>query len=175
MRNPALSDATTPAGDYYGGNNMSVQKKGLEIIQSKRGMVVNTIGLDGYPNTRIFYSHANDGYTVYFSSQAQAAKVKEIQANPKVNAYYDDTSQELQTWKNVVVYGNAQALEKDSSEYKKAVELISAKSANFKKRVEDGQLGASILFKIIPVRVKVLDFSQDPRVTEFEVGENVNW
>jgi general stress protein 26 len=154
---------------------MSVQKKGLEIIGSKKGMVVNSIGLDGYPNTRIFYSHANDGYTVYFSSQATAAKVKEIAANPKVNAYYEDTSQELPTWKNVVVYGNAQPLEKDSADYKKAVELISAKSANFKKRVEDGQLDASILFKIKPVRVKVLDFAQDPRVTEFEVGDKVDW
>jgi pyridoxine/pyridoxamine 5'-phosphate oxidase len=154
---------------------MSVQQKGLEIIQSKKGMVVNTIGLDGYPNTRIFYSHANDGYTVYFSSQAKAAKVAEIKANPKVNAYYDDSAQELQTWKNVVIYGNAQALEKDSADYKKAVELISARSANFKKRVEEGQLEGSILFKINPVRVKVLDFSQEPRTTEFETDGRTDW
>jgi pyridoxine/pyridoxamine 5'-phosphate oxidase len=154
---------------------MSVQQKGLDIIQSKKGLVVNTVGLDGYPNTRIFYSHANEGYTVYFSSQATANKVKEIAANSKVNAYYDDSTQELQTWKNVVVYGDASPLEKDGAEYKKAVELISAKSANFKKRAEEGQLGASILFKIKPVRVKVLDFSQDPRTTEFAVDENTKW
>jgi general stress protein 26 len=154
---------------------MSVQKKGLEIIQSKKGLIVNTIGLDGYANTRIFYSQANDGYTVYFSSGAQAAKVAEIAANPKVNAYYEDTSQELQTWKNVVIYGSAEPLVKDSAEYKKAVELISAKSANFKKRAEEGQLTGNTLFKIKPVRVKVLDFSQEPRVTEFEIDEKVDW
>ena len=154
---------------------MSVQKKGLEIIQSKKGLIVNTIGLDGYPNTRIFYSQANDGYTVYFSSGTQATKVAEIAANPKVNAYYEDTSQELQTWKNVVIYGNAEPLVKDSAEYKKAVELISAKSANFKKRAEEGQLTGNTLFKIKPIRAKVLDFAQDPKVTEFNIDEKTDW
>jgi len=154
---------------------MSIQKKGLEIVQSKKGLIVNTIGLDGYPNTRIFYSQANDGYTIYFSSGAQAAKVAEIAANSKVNAYYEDTSQELTSWKNVVIYGNAEPLAKDSAEYKKAVDLISAKSPNFKKRAEEDQLSGNILFKIKPVRVKILDFAQDPKVTEFEVDAQTNW
>ena len=149
---------------------MSVKEKGLAIIAATKPLIVNTIGLDGYPNTRIFYSQANDGYTIYFSSGANAAKVSEIAANSKVSAYYENTAQEITTWKNVVVYGDASPLVKEDSDYEKALSLLSQKSPRFKKRVEDGLLHEMVIYKITPRRVKVLDYASEPRVEQFELG-----
>lgn len=154
---------------------MSIQKKGLEIIAATKPLIVNTIGLDGYPNTRIFYSHANDGYEIYFSSQAQAEKVREIAANPRVSAYYENTAQDISGWKNVVVYGDAQPLDAGSAEYARAVALISEHSPVFAERAQEGQLAASVLFKITPKRVKVLDFAAEPRVEVFELNAETRW
>ena len=154
---------------------MGIRQKGLEIIAATKPLIVNTAGLDGYPNTRIFYSHASDGYTVYFSTGAHAEKVREIAKNPKVSAYYENTAQEIAGWKNVVVYGDARALEPETDEYKKAVRLIGEKSPAFKKRAQENQLGESILYRIAPRRVKVLDFAADPRVEVFEVDPQTDW
>lgn len=153
---------------------MSIQEKGLKIIKATKALIINTTGLDGYPNTRILYSQANDGYTVYFSSGAQTTKVREIVANSKVSAYYENTAQQLASWKNVVIYGVAELIVKESDEFAKAVELIATNSENFKKRVEQGQLDGNVLYKITPQRVKVLDFALEPRVEEFELGTDTS-
>ena len=86
-----------------------------------------------------------------------------------MNAYYEDTAQELSQWKNVIVYGDAASLNANSEEYEKAVELISKRSEHSKRRVEVGLVDIK-LFKIIPVRVKVLDFAVDPRLVSFDIG-----
>jgi pyridoxine/pyridoxamine 5'-phosphate oxidase len=154
---------------------MSTREKGLQLIASAKALIVNTVGLDGYPNARVLYSHASDGFVVYFSAGAESQKVREIAANPKVNAYYENTAQELPTWKNVVIYGEASPLEAGSAEYAKAVALISAKSPNFAKRAREGQLGANVLIRISPRKVKVLDFAADPKVEAFELDPQTDW
>jgi nitroimidazol reductase NimA-like FMN-containing flavoprotein (pyridoxamine 5'-phosphate oxidase superfamily) len=146
---------------------MSAKQKGLDFITANKTLIINSIGLDGYPNTRVFYSHANDGFTVYFSSGKQTAKVAEIEKNPKVNAYYEDTSQDLGTWQNVTVYGKASILAEGSPEYEYAVKLIGVKNPIFKQRIAEGAFAERIIYKVTPEKVKVLDFSKDVKFETF--------
>lgn len=147
----------------------NLQEKGLALITSSKTLILNTVGRDGYPNSRILYSHANDEFAIYFSTATNSEKVADITENCKVSAYYENTAQELSHWKNAILYGNAVALKLGSEEYKKAVSLISKRSENFRKRAEDNLLGENTLFKITPYKVKVLDFAATPRVDSFEI------
>lgn len=62
---------------------MSIQQKGLDIIASSKALIVNTIGRDGRPNSRILYSYANEGFTIYFSTGAATEKFLKLRKTPK--------------------------------------------------------------------------------------------
>jgi general stress protein 26 len=155
--------------DWGGVYSMSAKQRGQDFISANKTLIINSIGLDGYPNTRIFFSHANEGFTVYFASGKRTAKAAEIERNPNLNAYYEDTAQDAAAWINVTVYGKAEILAEESDEYKLAIRLISAKNPNFEKRIEGGILPEGFIYKVIPEKVKVLDFSKDVKVEIFSV------
>ncbi len=138
---------------------MSELKKEIEnYINSTKYTVLGTVK-DDIPVTRTIGAFANDGLTVYFSTNKNTEKVKHIGKNPHVSLLFQQEGQELKSFKNVSIIGRAiQVLEKNEQE--KAIALIGSRNPRFKERVANGEVKDSTFFRVEPIEVKFIDFSK---------------
>jgi Uncharacterized stress protein (general stress protein 26) len=138
--------------------NGGLTNKVENYISETRFIELATVNDQGRPEIRTLGSFATDGLTIYFSTSKKSAKVKQIDENPWVVVLFQHENQELPAYKNVTYYGKAAALE-NPEEFDIGVKQLSARNPRFKERVEKGQLGETIIFKIEPQNIKYLDFA----------------
>jgi nitroimidazol reductase NimA-like FMN-containing flavoprotein (pyridoxamine 5'-phosphate oxidase superfamily) len=138
---------------------VSELKKEVEnYINSTKYIVLGTVK-DGIPFLRTIGAFANDGLTVYFSTNKNTEKVKHIGKNPHVSLFFQHEGQDITSFKNVSVIGRAtQVAEK--KEQDKAIGLIGGRNPRFKERVTKGEAKDAAFFKVEPIEVKFLDFSR---------------
>lgn len=140
---------------------MSLEQSDVpRYLNDTRFVVLATTGLDSAPATRTLASFAADGLVVYFSTGRSTEKVRQIQANPSVAVLFQHEQQDLKTFVNVTIRGTAAPLVQGEEEHGKAIRLIGARNPRFKDRAEKGQLGESLLFRVEPKELKVVDFSR---------------
>lgn len=128
----------------------------LDYITKSEFAVLNYVREDKAPVSRAMGSFVPSGLDLYFSSRRDAAKVKEINANKKVSFFFEHDNQELSTWKNLLLIGDAELVDSES-ELKTAVELLGARNPRFKERVANGELQNTAIFKIKTQEIEYLD------------------
>lgn len=125
-------------------------------------LLLATIDGDGEaasPAIRAIGGFANDGTTIYFSTDESSAKVRQIAGNANVAAYFQHEGQDVASFKSVTVIGEAQRVSADS-ELEEAIAILADKNPRFRQRLEEGELDGLAVFKIIPKVVKTLDFGR---------------
>jgi nitroimidazol reductase NimA-like FMN-containing flavoprotein (pyridoxamine 5'-phosphate oxidase superfamily) len=130
-----------------------------EYLNKSKFIVLSTINNEQVPTLRTLGSFAVDGLTAYFSTGKGTDKVQQIRSNPQVSILFQHENQELGSFINATITGEASEI-KAEAELKQAIKLLSDRSPRFKERVEKGELGNNTFFRIDPQEVKVLDFSK---------------
>lgn len=138
---------------------MSDLDKVKQYVGETKFVILATAGKDGVPVLRTLGSFVNDGLDIYFSTGKNTAKVEQILNQPNVTLLFQHEGQQLPAFVNVAITGEAKQVQCENG-YKKAVNLLSGKSARFKERAEKGELEDTAIFKVTPKSLKVLDFSR---------------
>ena len=127
-------------------------------IKNTKFATLGYVSTAGVPSLRAMGSFSIDELNLYFSSSKTAEKVSNIESNPTISFLFQHEGQELATFKNVTYVGKAKEI-KCETEYKRAVKLLSEKSLRFKERAEKGQLEGTAIFKVTPLNIKYLDYT----------------
>lgn len=138
---------------------MADSKEIQNYLQETRYIVLATVNEQGAPAVRTLGSFVAEGLNVYFSTGTSTTKVEQISANPQVAVLFQQENQEIKSFVNVTISGNAKELIGDT-ERSKAISLLAGKSLRFKERAEKGQLEGTSLFRIDPDEIKVVNLGK---------------
>lgn len=137
-------------------NKSEIQKY---ILDSKYALL-NYVRSDLTPVSRAIGSFAPDGDDLFFSTRQETSKVKEIEKNRRVSFYFEHDNQAPESWKSLLLIGDAEPVSVSSQDYEKAVERLGAKSPRFKERVEKGELDITVIYRIKTSEFQYLDRSK---------------
>jgi general stress protein 26 len=141
---------------------MSTQNLKSEIDEYVNGVpfvALAYVRSDGTPVQRTLGSFVRHESTVFFSSRSDAAKVRDIESNPRVSLLFEAENQQLAAWKNVLLIGKALPVTTDS-ELKQATELLGARRPRFKERIEKEGLKNTRLFRFEAEEIEFLDYAK---------------
>ena len=114
---------------------------------------------DGTPVQRTLGSFVRHENSVFFSTRIDAAKVREIESNPRGSLFFEAENQQLSGWKNVLFAGKALPITGDL-ELKLATELLSARRPRFKEKIANEGLTNTRLFRFEAEEIEFLDYAK---------------
>ena len=129
------------------------------ILDSKYALLTY-VRRDLTPVSRAIGSFAPDGDDLYFSTGKESSKVQEIKYNKRVSFYFEHDNQVLESWKSVLLIGDAEPVSAGSADYDKAIERLGAKSPRFRERVANGDLDSAVIYRINTRELEYLDRSK---------------
>lgn len=135
-----------------------INKEVENYIKSTKYVVLGTVN-ENIPVQRTLGAFANDGLTVYFSTNINTEKVKHIGKNPHVSLFFQQEGQDITSFKNVSIIGQAIHLS-GKKELEEAISIIGSRNPRYKERVAKGEVKDAALFKVEPIEIKFLDFSR---------------
>ena len=136
---------------------MSVDNKEIEkYLNDTKLLVLATVSESNAPALRVLGAFGVDGYSVYFSTKATTNKVKHIANNPNVTGFFQHENQDGSKYIGVNVQGTAVQLS-SQADIDKAIAVIGGRSPKFKERIDKDGLGSSLVFRVDPKEVKILD------------------
>ncbi|BBB89529.1 MAG TPA: pyridoxamine 5'-phosphate oxidase family protein [Methylomusa anaerophila] len=142
-------------------SNEQWKQEVLNYITETRFAILSYVREDNVPVLRSMGSFVPSGLDIYFSTKKSAAKVQGIEKNKQVSFFFEHDNQTLDSWKSVLLIGEAAQVEQES-ELNKAVALLSDRSPRFKERIANGDLPNTAIFKITAREVEYLDYSKGP-------------
>jgi len=131
----------------------------VSYIQGTKVALLTYLRSDLTPVTRAIGSFAADDTDLFFSTGKETAKVAEIERNKRVSFYIEQGNQTPDTWKSVLLIGDAEPLKTGSVDYATALLRLGAKSPRFKERIEKGDLDSAAIYKITTREIEYLDRS----------------
>jgi pyridoxamine 5'-phosphate oxidase len=160
MRSSPRSAIEKPEKNKRGEQTMSQRENQTEIqnyiLESKYALLTYVRG-DLTPISRTIGSFASDGVTLFFSTSKESQKVKEIEQNKRISFYFEHDNQLAESWKSVLLIGDAEQVSADSADYDQAIERLGAKSPRFRERIAKGDLGSAAIFRIHTRELEYLD------------------
>ncbi len=138
------------------------EQKIKEYLRANQRIILATTDGEGNPDVRILGGYGMEEYTVYFSTTKNSSKNNQLSENKNTAVLFQHDNQYISRYFNVTLYGEAVLLDK-SSEYEKGKDIIVNKNPNIKITKETHNI-----YKIIPQKLKVLDFGEptaEDRVT----------
>jgi nitroimidazol reductase NimA-like FMN-containing flavoprotein (pyridoxamine 5'-phosphate oxidase superfamily) len=126
------------------------------ILDSKFALLTY-VRSDLTPVSRAMGSFAPDGANIYFSTGKDTAKVREIEANKRVSFYFEHDNQAPESWRSVLLIGDAEQVGSGSTDYAKALERLGAKSPRFRERIAKGDLASAAIYRINTREIEYLD------------------
>lgn len=131
----------------------------ISYIQGTKVALLTYLRGDLTPVTRAIGSFAADDTDLFFSTGKDTAKVSEIEKQKRVSFYIEQANQAPDTWKSVLLIGDAALLDTGSVDYATALQHLGAKSPRFKERIDKGDLGSAAIYKINTREIEYLDRS----------------
>ncbi len=148
---------------------MSIQKEKInEYLNKTKFIVLATVDANQTPVLRSLGSFAADELAVYFTTHRSTGKVRQIRENPKVSILFQHENQELASFLNVSLTGDARELDSEE-ERQKAVLLLGNRNPRFRERAEKGEISENTFFKLDPTEIKVVDFSKGAGAKAVEI------
>lgn len=129
-------------------------------IQESKFALLTYVRSDLTPVTRAMGSFAPNGENLYFSTGRESAKVQEIEKNKRVSFYFEHDNQLPESWKSVLLIGDAEQVTSGSVDYATALERLGAKSPRFKERIIKGDLDSAVIYRLGTREVEYLDRSK---------------
>jgi pyridoxamine 5'-phosphate oxidase len=129
-------------------SKIEYQKEILKYILDSKYALLTYVRADRTPVSRAMGSFALDGDNLFFSTSKESAKVPEIENNNRVSFYFEHDNQVLESWKSVLLIGDAEQVSVGSLDYEKAIERLGNKSPRFRERVAKGDLGSAAIYRI---------------------------
>jgi pyridoxamine 5'-phosphate oxidase len=133
-----------------------------QYILGSRYAVLNYVREDLSPIARTIGSFALDGDDLFFSTRKDSAKVSEIGRHPRLSVHFEREGQDLESWKSVLLVGDAEQASPGSGGHDHAVSLLSARSPRFRERIEKGDPDDIVIHRIRIREFQYLDFSKSP-------------
>ena len=134
----------------------------IAYAKDAKAAVLATVSVQGgSPQLRYVGGYGIEGKSFYLNTGKDSAKVKQIQAKGDVAVLFQHEAQE--GLKNVTFYGKAVVLEAESAEAKKGLEVIKARRPQ---AVFDD---SKVIVRVDVEKIKVLDFSEELKIQEFEL------
>jgi nitroimidazol reductase NimA-like FMN-containing flavoprotein (pyridoxamine 5'-phosphate oxidase superfamily) len=132
----------------------------LKYILETKYALLNYVRSDQSPISRTIGSFAPDGEDLYFSTGKESSKVREIAKNNRVSFFFEHDNQAPESWKSLLLIGNAELVSLGSTDYDKAVERLGAKSPRFRERIAKGDLASAAIYRIKTSEFEYLDRSK---------------
>ncbi len=132
----------------------------MEYLEKTRFIVLGTVW-QGKPELRTIASFGMEGFCPVFSTHKATSKARQMRVNPHVSLLFEHENQKLRTFVNITISGIARRVD-DSSDQKRIIEIIGARSPGFLDRAARGDLVEQVFFRVEPVELKILDFSISP-------------
>jgi pyridoxamine 5'-phosphate oxidase len=129
------------------------------IVDSKYALLTY-VRRDLSPISRTIGSFAPDGDNLFFSTGKESSKVEEIEKNRRVSFFFEHDNQAPESWKSLLLIGDAEPLIAGSTDYGKAVERLGAKSPRFRERIAKGDLDSAVIYKVKTSELEYLDRSK---------------
>lgn len=123
-----------------------------EYLKAHPYLNLATVDPDGVPAAHTL-GYASDGLTVYFMTDRNSRKAKNISTNPAVAYTVDEDYTQLEKIQGVQMQGSAEPVS-DSSEIKKILEILSEKFPQIKELPESPDY---VFFKVSPKEVYFID------------------
>jgi general stress protein 26 len=125
-----------------------------KYLKDTKRILLSTVTEDNKSDIRILGAIATDGVKTYFSTAADARKVKQIENNPNVAVYFEAPGQAFPNYINATVYGKARKVECEKG-IEKAVSLIKENLPNFELTPEKA------IFVVEPDEIKIYNSSAE--------------
>jgi nitroimidazol reductase NimA-like FMN-containing flavoprotein (pyridoxamine 5'-phosphate oxidase superfamily) len=132
----------------------------LKYIQDSKVALLTYVRNDLTPVSRAMGSYAPDGLNLYFSTGKSAAKVQEIEKNRRVSFYFEHDNQATESWKSVLLIGDAEQVRAGSTDYATALDRLGAKSPRFRERIAKNELDSAAIYRINTRELEYLDRSK---------------
>jgi nitroimidazol reductase NimA-like FMN-containing flavoprotein (pyridoxamine 5'-phosphate oxidase superfamily) len=137
-----------------------IQTEILQYIRDAKYALLTYVRSDLSPISRTMGSFAPDGENLYFSTGKESSKVREIEKHQRVSFFFEHDNQAPESWKNLLLIGNAEQVNAGSTDYERAVERLGAKSPRFRERIAKGDLGSAVIYRIKTSEFEYLDRSK---------------
>ena len=140
-------------------SHSEIQGEILKYILDAKYALLTYVRSDLSPISRTMGSFAPDGENLYFSTGKESSKVREIEKNKRVSFYFEHDNQAPESWKSLLLIGNAEQVSAGSTDYDQAVERLGAKSPRFRERIAKGDLGSAAIYRIRTSELEYFDRS----------------
>ncbi len=130
------------------------EEKIKEYLRMSQTIILATTDLEGLPDIRTIGGFGVTGYEIYFSTSNTSNKVHQIAKNNEVAVFFQHENQFISKYFNVTVYGHAELLTQ-KADINNAKEIILARNGVLKLAKDTHNI-----YKVIPKRIKVLDFAE---------------
>ena len=132
----------------------------LNYILESRFALLTYVRGDLTPVSRAMGSFAPHGADLYFSTARESAKVGEIEKNRRVSFYFEHDNQAPESWKSVLLIGDAEEVRGGSPDYATALDSLGARSPRFRERIAKGDLESAVIYRIVTREIEYLDRSK---------------
>lgn len=129
----------------------------LKYIQDSKIALLTYVRDDLTPVSRAMGSFAPDGNDLFFSTGKNSSKIQEIEKNKRVSFYFEHDNQTPDSWKSVLLIGDAKQVSVGSTDYDTALERLGARSPRFRERIAKGDLGSAAIYRISTREFEYLD------------------
>ncbi len=134
---------------------MAVQEERIkEYLRMNQTIILATTDADGIPDIRTLGGYGISDYVIYFATAKSSNKVKQIEGKKAVAVFIQHENQFISKFFNVTIYGEAVLLENET-EYEDGKTLILSRKPSLKIHKDTHNI-----YKVIPKKIKVLDFSE---------------
>ncbi len=130
------------------------EQKIKEYLKANQRIILATTDGEGNPDVRILGGYGLEEYTVYFSTIKTSNKNSQLNENKNTAVLFQHDNQFISRYFNITIYGEAVLIDKNS-EFEKGKDIIQNKNPNVKITKETHNI-----YKIIPKKLKVLDFGE---------------
>ncbi|WFR54780.1 pyridoxamine 5'-phosphate oxidase family protein [Anaerocolumna sp. AGMB13025] len=144
----------------------ATEEKIKEYLKMNQTIILTTIDADGIPDIRTLGGYGISDYDIYFATLKESNKVKQLEGNSNVAVFIQHENQFISKFFNVTIYGKA-CLINNEKEYETGKTLIISRKPSLKI-----QKDTHYIYKILPEKIKVLDFSEqnlNERVSIFKL------
>jgi nitroimidazol reductase NimA-like FMN-containing flavoprotein (pyridoxamine 5'-phosphate oxidase superfamily) len=142
------------------------EEKIKEYLKMDQTIILATIDTEGIPDIRTLGGYGISDYVIYFATLKDSNKVKQLENNSYVAVFIQHENQFIAKFFNVTIYGKARLVDNEK-EFETGKALITSRKPSLKIH-ED----THYIFKILPEKIKALDFSEqnlNERVTVFKL------
>jgi nitroimidazol reductase NimA-like FMN-containing flavoprotein (pyridoxamine 5'-phosphate oxidase superfamily) len=129
----------------------------MEIVDTQTDLTLATLRDDGYPQANTL-GYANDGLTIYFGTDRASQKVKNLLYCNKVSLTIVAPYAHWGDIKGLSMGGTAEVLPDDSSESRKALDLITRRFPTVLGMSPPVDPSAMVFVRVRPKVISVLDY-----------------